>query len=151
MTVHNITGRLGLLCLIVLSPLVMGGRPVYHALSLQELISRSDLIAVVRKGVPFEVKKAGNRSGCPTPSGALNRQGAKVAKDFLLAPLARVARGAAPPASRYWYDGRFLHRAVRRAGEAAVPAAPAAAADREALASLAPWRFEGVLPPVRRA
>lgn len=58
MTVHNISGRLGLLCLIVLSPLVMGGRPVYHALSLQELIARSDLIAVVRKGDPFEVKKA---------------------------------------------------------------------------------------------
>ena len=97
------------------------------------------------------VKQKRNRSGCPTSSGALNRQGAKVAKDLFLAPLARVARGAAPPVSRYWYDGRFLHRAVRRAGEAAAPAAPAGAADREALASLAPWRFEGVLPPARRA
>ena len=38
-----------------------------------------------------------------------------------------------------------------KADEAAVPAAPAAAADREALVSLAPWRFEGVLPPVRKA
>ena len=37
-----------------------------------------------------------------------------------------------------------------KAGEAAVPAAPAGAADREALASLAPWRFEAVLPLVRK-
>jgi hypothetical protein len=81
----------------------------------------------------------------------LNRQDAKIAKQLLFAPLARVARGAGPPAPRYAFEGQPRGRRVRRAGEAAVPAASAGAADGDALASLAPWRLEGRLSLVRKA
>jgi len=87
----------------------------------------------------------GNRSGGLSSRGPLNRRGAKVAKELPSAPLARVARGAAPPGSRHASDGRFRGREVRGTGEAAAPAGPVGAAHREALASLAPWRWRGSL------
>jgi hypothetical protein len=47
----------------------------------------------------------GNCSGGPTSSEALNRQDAKVAKQLFFAPLARAARGAAPPVTRHGFPG----------------------------------------------
>ena len=49
----------------------------------------------------------GNRPGGPTSSEALNSQDAKVAKQLFFAPLARVARGAAPPVTHDAFDGQL--------------------------------------------
>ena len=48
-----------------------------------------------------------DRSGCLNSRGPLNRQGAKVAKEVHLAPLARLARGAGPPIEKPWRPWRL--------------------------------------------